>query len=206
MKSETAFYRAMLTRKREARQHQSTAVMIVCVTLQMLWLVAGGLLPAWGLLSLDTFFLFCPLVFGVLIGIFGLFGFLIFRRAARPITTEEVAHLRQSERVRLFQQAQGILPPAYRPWRIALEVFVGLLLAAGGISCLIFSLPDKSLLKYLYAFSLHGTALYLLHMALYDKPRRAIGLAAEAAQELRRRLSLGETSEISETQDTHQAM
>ncbi len=203
--SEAAFYQNILVQRRKARQQQSTVVMVVCGLLQMLWLVTGGVLPLWGLLSLDTYFLLCPLVLGTFTSIF-IAGFISFRRARRPVTTEEITHLRQAERTRLFQEAQGILPPAYRPIRITLDILVGLLFAVGGVSCLIFSLPDRGLLKYVYAFCLHGTALYLLHAALYEKPKRAARLPHESMQELRRRLALGETMSTSEPHDMHQAM
>ncbi len=204
--SETAFYRQMLVQARKVQRQRSTLVMITCGALQMLWLFLGGLLPLRGILSLNVFFLLSPLVFGLLVGVFALFGFRSFRRACKPITHSEVSRLRQAERVRLFQQAQGILPATYQLWRIALDVLVGLLFAASGIACLLFSIPDRGLLKYIYAFSLHGTALYLLHLALYTKPRRAKQLPTESAQELKRRLALGEKIDVSETQNIHEAM
>ncbi len=204
--SETAFYRNILVERRKAQRHYSTIVMIVCGALQLLWLFVGGLLPIRGILSLDTFLLLSPFVFGLLTGIFVVFGFRSFRRAYKPITINDVARLRQAERVRLFQQAQGILPTAYRPWRIALDILVGLLFAAGGIACLLFSVPDRGLLKYIYAFSLHGTALYVLYSALYTKPRQARYIPIESAQELRCRLALGEESDALATQDMHEAM
>lgn len=204
--SETAFYRNVLVETRKAQRQQSTFVMIVCGIMQMLWLCIGGLLPLRGILSFDVFLLLSPFVFGILTGIFIVFGYRSFRRANKPITVSEVAHLRQVERMRLFRQAQGTLPATYQPWRMALDVLVGLFFAASGIACLLLSIPDKGLLKYLYAFSLHGTALYLLYSALYTKPRRAKHIPIESAQELRRRLALGEKMDVSETQDIHEAM
>lgn len=204
--SETAFYRNILIQRRKTQRQRSTVVMIVCVALQMLWLLIGGTLPLRNILSLDTYLLLSPFIFGLLTVIFALFGFRSFRRASKPVTLNEVAHLRQTERIRLFQQAQGILPTIYLPWRIALDVLIGLLFAASGIACLLFSVPDSGLLKYIYAFSLHGTALYLLYSSLYIKPRRAKHLPAESAQELRRRLALGEEMNGSETRDAHETM
>ena len=201
--SETILYHNMLIQERKAQRQHSTIIMIVCITLQALWLFLGGLLPQRGILSLDMFLLLSPFVFGLLIGCFALFGLRKFRRAYKPITEDEVTRLRQTERIRLFQQAQGILPQNYRLWRIALDVCVGLLLAASGIACLLFSVPDRGFLKYIYAFSLHGTALYLLYSALYTKPMRAKQLATESMQELKRRLALGEKMQESETQDMH---
>ena len=203
--SETAFYRTMLVQRRKAQRYYSTLVMIVCGALQMLWLFIGGFLPIRDILSLNVFLLLSPFVFGLLTGIFVIFGFRSFRRAYKPITLTDIARLRQAERVRLFQQAQGVLPTAYRPWRIALDTLIGLLFAASGIACLLFSVPDRGLLKYVYAFSLHGTALYLLYAALYTKPRQAKYIPSESAQELRRRLALGEESDALEAQDVHEA-
>jgi len=180
--------------------------MVVSGTLQMLWLMLGGILPLRNILSFNIFLLLSPFVFGLLTGIFALFGFRSFRRAYTPITDNDVSRLRQAERVRLFQQAQGKLPPAYTTWRIAFDVLVALLLAASGIACLLFSVPDNGLLKYIYAFSLHGTALYLLYSALYTKPRRAKDIPAKSARELRRRLALGEEMEESEIRDTHETL
>ena len=204
--SETTFYRNMLAQRRKAQRQTSTMVMIVCGALQLLWLLLGGLLPLRNLLTLTTFFLLSPFVFGILTATFAIFGFRNYRRAHTPVTDNDVAHLRQIERMRLFQQAQGTPPPAYAPWRIALDVLVGLLFAASGITCLLLSIPDNGLLKYIYAFSLHGTALYLLYSALYTKPKRAKEIPAESAQELRRRLALGEEMDESETQDAHETM
>ncbi len=199
--SETAFYRNILVQRRKAQRQRSTLVMIVCGTLMMLWLFLGGLLPLHNLLSLTTFLLLSPFVFGLLTALFAIFGFRSYRRAYLSITDNDVSHLRQAERMRLFREAQGILPTAYTTWRIVLDVLIGLLFAASGISCLLFSIPDNGLLKYIYAFSLHGTALYLLYAALYTKPRRAKDIPAESARELKRWLALGETMEESETQD-----
>ena len=204
--SENAFYRSMLVQRRKAQRQRSTTVMVVCGTLQMLWLFLGGILPLRNILSFSTFLVLSPFVFGLLTVIFALFGFRSFRRAYKPIVENDVSRLRQAERVRLFQQAQGKLPPAYTLWRIALDVFVGLLFAASGITCLLVSIPDNGLLKYIYAFSLHGTALYLLYSALYTKPRRAKDIPAESARELRRRLALGEEMEESEIRDTHETL
>ena len=204
--SENAFYRNILVQRRKAQRQQSTLVMIVCVTLQMLWLFLGGMLPLGNILSFSTFLVLSPFVFGFLTVIFALFGFRSFRRAHKPLTHNDVSRLRQAERIRLFQQAQGKLPAAYTMWRITLDVLVGLLFAASGIACLLFSIPDNGLLKYVYAFGLHGTALYLLYSALYTKPKRAKDIPAESAQELKRRLALGEEMEESETRDTHETM
>ena len=199
-------YRNILVQKRKAQRQQSTLVMIVCGVLQMLWLLLGGILPLRNILSFSTFLLLSPFIFGVLTGIFALFGFRSFRRAYKPLTDNDVSRFRQAERVRLFQQAQGKLPAAYSIWRIGLDVFVGLLFAASGIACLLFSVPDNGLLKYIYAFSLHGTALYLLYSALYTKPRRAKDIPAESARELRRRLALGEEMDELEIRDTHETL
>ena len=204
--SETAFYRNILVQRRKAQRQRSTLVMVVCGTLMMLWLFLGGLLPLHNILSLTTFLLLSPFVFGLLTGIFAIFGFRSYRRAYASITDNDVSRLRQAERMGLFQQAQGILPSAYRPWRIALDVLVGLLFAASGISCLLLSIPDNGLLKYIYAFSLHGTSLYLLYSALYTKPRRAKDIPAESARELKRWLALGEAMDESETQDARETM
>ncbi len=204
--SENVFYRNILVQRRKAQRQQSTLVMIVCVTLQMLWLLLGGMLPLRDILSFSTFLVLSPFVFGFLTGIFALFGFRSFRRAHKPLTNNDVSRLRQAERIRLFQQAQGKLPAAYTMWRIILDVLVGLLLAASGITCLLLSIPDNGLLKYVYAFGLHGTALYLLYSALYTKPKRARDIPAESARELRRRLALGEETEESEARDTHETM
>ena len=204
--SETAFYRNMLMQKRKTQRYYSTMVMIVCGTLLMLWLFIGGLLPVSGILSLNVFLMLSPFVFGLLTGIFLVFGLRSFRRAYKPVMPHDIARLRQAERIRLFQQAQGILPATHQPWRIALDILVGLLFAACGIACLLFSVPDNGLLKYIYAFSLHGTALYLLYSALYTKPIQARHIPSESTQELRRRLALGEESDVLETQDVHEAM
>ncbi len=204
--SENAFYRNILVQRCKAQRQQSTLVMIVCVTLQMLWLFLGGMLPLRDILSFSTFLVLSPFVFGFLTVIFALFGFRNFRRAHKPLTNEDVSRLRQAERIRLFQQAQGKLPAAYTRWRITLDVLVGLLFAASGITCLLLSIPDNGLLKYVYAFGLHGTALYLLYSALYTKPKRARDIPAESAQELRRRLALGEETEESEIRDTHETL
>ena len=204
--SENTFYRNMLVQSRKAQSQRSTIVMLVCVTLQMLWLFLGGILPLHNVLSLTTFLLLSPFVFGLLTGIFVLFGLRSFRRAQKSITDNDISRLRQAERIRLFQQAQGTLPAAYRTWHIALDVLVGLLFAASGIACLLFSVPDNGLLKYVYAFSIHGTALYLLYSALYTKPKRAKDIPAESAQELKRRLALGEEMEESTTRDAHETL
>ena len=204
--SENAFYRNILVQRRKAQRQRSTLVMICCVMLQMLWLFLGGMLPLRNILSFSTFLVLSPFVFGLLTGIFALFGFRSFRRAHKPLTNNDVARLRQAERVRLFQQAQGKLPAAYSVWRMGLDIFIGLLLAASGIACLLFSVPDNGLLKYIYAFSLHGSALYLLYSALYTKPKRAKDIPTESARELRRRLALGEEMEESEIRDTHETL
>ncbi len=204
--SETAFYRNILVQRRKAQRQRSTLVMVVCGTLQMLWLFLGGLLPIRNILSLTTFLMLSPFVFGLLTGIFAIFGFRSYRRAHASITDNDVSHLRQIERMRLFRQAQGILPDAYRPWRIALDVLVGLLFAASGITCLLLSIPDNGLLKYVYAFSLHGTALYLLYAALYTKPKRAKDIPAESARELKSWLAHGEEMAETDTQDIHETM
>lgn len=204
--SENAFYRNILVQRRKAQRQRSTLVMICCVMLQMLWLFLGEMLPLRNILSFSTFLVLSPFVFGLLTGIFALFGFRSFRRAHKPLTNNDVARLRQAERVRLFQQAQGKLPAAYSVWRMGLDIFIGLLLAASGIACLLFSVPDNGLLKYIYAFSLHGSALYLLYSALYTKPKRAKDIPTESARELRRRLALGEEMEESEIRDTHETL
>ncbi len=204
--SETAFYRNILVQRRKAQRERSTTVMVVCGTLQMLWLVLGGLLPLRDILSFSTFLMLSPFVFGLLTVIFALFGFRSFRRAHKPLTESDVFRLRQAERIRLFQQAQGKLSGAYSPWRIGFDVLIGLLFAASGITCLLLSIPDNGLLKYVYAFSLHGTALYLLYSALYTKTRRAKDIPTESAQELKRRLALGEEMAESETQDAHETL
>ncbi len=204
--SENAFYRNILVQRQKVQRQRSTIVMIACVTLQMLWLFLGGMLPLRNILSFSTFLLLSPFVFGLLTVIFALFGFRDFRRAHKPVTDTDVSRLRQAERVRLFQQAQGKLSGAYTMWRITLDVVVALFFAASGITCLLLSIPDNGLLKYVYAFSLHGTALYLLYSALYTKPRRAKDIPAESARELRRRLALGEEMEESEIRDTHETL
>ena len=203
---ENVFYRNILVQKRKAQRQQSTVVMIVCVTLQMLWLLLGGILPIRNVLSSITFFMLSPFVFGLLTALFVLFGFRSFRRAYKPITDSDISCLRQAERMRLFQQAQGKLPSAYTTWRIILDVCVGLLLAASGIACLLFSIPDNGLLKYIYAFGLHGTSLYLLYAALYTKPKQAKDIPTESARELKRRLALGEEMDESEMRDTYETM
>ena len=205
-RSENTFYRNMLVQKRKAQRQQSTLVMIVSGTLQALWLFLGGILPLHNILSYTTFLILSPFIFIGLTSIFAFFGFRSFRRAYKPVTESDVSRLRQAERVRLFQQAQGKLPVAYTTWRIALDILVGLFFAASGIACLLFSVPDTGLLKYVYAFSLHGTALYLLYSALYTKPRRAKDIPTESARELRRRLALGEETEESEIRDTHETL
>ena len=204
--SETAFYRNMLVQRRRIQRQHSTMVMIVCGMLQMFWLLLGGLLPLRNVLSFTTYLLLSPFVFGLLTAIFAFFGFYSFRRAHKQVTDNDISRLRQAERMRLFQEAQGVLPAAYSTWRIVLDVLVSLLFAASGITCLLLSIPDHGLLKYVYAFGLHGTALYLLYSALYTKPKRAKEIPAESAQELRRRLALGEEMDESKTQDARETM
>lgn len=204
--SETAFYRNMLTQKRKGQRDRSSIIMILCGTLQMLWLMLGGFLPLRNILTYSTFLLLSPLVFGTLTATFALFGFRSYRRANKPVTEGDVAQLRQIERMRLFRQAQGIVPSAYTPLRIAFDILAGLFLAASGITCLLLSIPDNGLAKYVYAFGLHGTALYLLYSALYTKPRRAKEIPAESARELKRRFALSEEMDESETQGAQETM
>ena len=58
--SETILYRNMLIQERKVQRQHSTIIMIVCITLQALWLFLGGLLPQRGILSLDMFLLLSP--------------------------------------------------------------------------------------------------------------------------------------------------
>jgi hypothetical protein len=204
--SETAYYRQTLTRKRAVLLRCSVCVMTSCAVLQALWLLIGAMLPLPGILTLDQFLLLSPWVFLLLLGSFALLGLSAFRRARQPVSMAEVSHLRQAERERLFRQALGVLPAAYRPWRLALETLLGLSCAAGGIACLLFSIPHAGPLKFLYAGCLQTTALYLLYTALYTKPRRARQLPAVSARELRRRLALGEETGEAGGQDMPKAV
>lgn len=203
--SETAFYRYRLGQERNALRQRSVIVMILCSTLLGLGILLGGFLLLARIFPSDMLLFFSLVLLGVLGSIFLVFGVVGYRLAKQPVSEQEVLQLRQSERIRLFREAQGVLPVAYRPWRLALDGLLGMLCSACGIACLLFSFPGNGVIKFLYAGCLQCTALSMLYNALYVKPRRARLIPSQSARELKQRLALGEIMCEEGAHDTNEA-
>lgn len=128
----------------------------------------------------------------LLIGIYGL------RDANRQPTEQEVAHLRRTERARLFQWAQGVLPWNYR--RIGQVVFAVLgcmALIAGVFVLFVFGLR-------MWDGWIESVAgLLMLWVAFFTIPRERRTVPIQSAQVLAQGFVAGEITEGNPLEDEH---
>lgn len=115
---------------------------------------------------------------------------------AKPVTVQEVQAQRQQTREELLRRAQGHLPFYYRRPAIILEIAIGCLWGLMGVASLI-AVPVSPFgwLDILMAILFLVGFLAFLGDALLTRPREAKRLAARSAEELARRLALGEITE-----------
>ena len=116
-------------------------------------------------------------------------GIWTLRSASRPTTQQDVARVRQSERARLYQEAQGVLPWTYRSAGRISMVILGCIALVGGILVL-FSFGVRSV----DAWVMGAAGVVFLWLALYRIPRESRHLPEQSVQALSNEMIAGETS------------
>lgn len=191
---ETTFHTYLIFQERR-RTRRSGVVIVVC----SLALLLGALIAlhdtfsAHQAVSFPTQFV----TWGILLaGALSLVvGVMELRSSAKRITDQEVGLIRQQARTELMSRAQGYVPWSYRRSACVLEALFACLWLYLGVSFFFLPIVTPSWFNDLFAvLSLLGAIWFLLD-ALIWRPRRAKRLAAESAQELTSRLSMGEATE-----------
>ncbi len=136
-----------------------------------------------------------PILFFLILGILLLVtGILAIKRGHQPVTDEDVAYQRSTERKQLFQYAQGAIPWRFRLPATVMEVLVGLFFITVGVIALVVTfMPLTSYGALFYIPSLPAGA-YFLFDAL-KRAKMARQLAVLSSRELANRLALGELTE-----------
>ena len=197
---EAAFHADVLRQKRRQERFSAIALSICCaiifigtVPLLVTSLFTHSPLPPLTLLILSLM---------TLAGVVGLAtGLRELHSSALPVTTREIHQSRRQARIELLKLAQGYLPFSYRRIAIVLELVLACLLLLTGISYYVYPIitPNWETIS-------SGTIFILASlMCFYDgfirRPRVALRLAANSAQELSTRLALGEMTEGQEMDD-----
>lgn len=114
----------------------------------------------------------------------------------RAVTHQEIQEHRQRTREMLLRQAQGYLPFFYRRPAIVLEIGIGCLWGLLALATFL-AVPISAFgwLNIVMAIFFLLGCLFFLADALLTRPREAKRLAARSAEELARRLALGEITE-----------
>lgn len=117
-------------------------------------------------------------------------GILLWRKARREPSAEEIQHMRQMQRARLFRQAQGVLPWSHRRLSRMLLSLVGIiLLVIGGCFLYFFGLLAWDGWGYV------ALGIFLLIVAMYILPAESRQLPRESAGQLAKHLLHGEVTE-----------
>lgn len=194
---ESDFHRRFLEKDRAASLRAGrigiwvTGGLLVAFTLLNTVLALETHLPFWSVLQIEA----------VIVGgcglMFYLMGWTPYQEGKRPVTDQEVEARRQQERRQLLREAQGILPLAFRPWRLILESGVSVLLFVVGVALLVApgSSPRDRLWGLVYGICCIASGILLLWFALFIKRRRARQIPGESARELEYRLTIGEITE-----------
>ncbi len=186
---EFALYSERIRRNRAKKRMQGYLYFIEAIGLfTLIGLASINLLP-------DNPRLLIPLLLLMLLAIFLLItGILFVRRGYQPITNDEIAHQRGTERKQLFRYAQGAVPWRYRLPMTVIELLVGLFFASVGVIALAVTFMQITS----YGFLFYGPSLPAAAYFLFDAFKRAKmsrQLAQLSSQELAHRLELGELTE-----------
>jgi hypothetical protein len=119
-----------------------------------------------------------------------LFGIVLWRKARREPSTDEIDHMRRTQRARLFRQAQGVLPWSHRRLTRALLFLFGVvLLLVGGCFLYLFGLRAWDGWGYV------ALGVFLFVTAGYILPAESQHLPQESAGQLADHWLQGETTE-----------
>lgn len=138
---------------------------------------------------------FTIILFLICFGIFLLVtGILAIKRGYQPITHEEIADRRSTERKQLFQYAQGAIPWRYRLPTTVMEMLVSLFFLSVGAIALVLAVIQQASFGALYYAPYLLAGAYFLFDA-FKRVKTAGLLALLSSQELAGRLELGELTE-----------
>ena len=186
---EFAFYHDRIRHKRARKRIQGYLYLFEAVVLfTLICLASINLLP-------DNQKLFIPLLFLMLLGLFLLVtGILVVRRGYQPITNDEIAHQRRTERKQLFRYAQGAVPWRYRLPMTVIELLVGLIFTGVGVFALVVTFMQLTNYGPLFYVPSLPAGAYFLYDAI-KRAKMSRQLADISSRELASRLELGEVTE-----------
>ena len=145
--------------------------------------------------TLGPLFQFLSLLFVLCFFCSFLLGISTLRSASKTPTEKDVAHVRQMERIRLYQEAQGVLPWTYRrAGRISMTILGSVALVGGVLVLLSFGAGSPD------AWVMVAAGVVFLWLALYIIPRDRRRLPEQSAQVLAREMIAGETSDAVQTE------
>lgn len=117
-------------------------------------------------------------------------------RSARKVPTEQdIARVRRTERTRLYQEAQGVLPWTYRRIGRICMTLLGVFALVGGVLVLV-SFGVGSMDGWVMA----AAGVVFLWLALYRIPRERRQLPEQSAQTLAREMIAGEVRDGTPTE------
>ena len=191
---EAAFHTHLLQQGRR-RDRRSGIVILLC----SLALLVGSAVPLANALFTHTAFTLPQHImwWGILLS--GVLSLIVavteLRSSTKQITIEEVGNVRQHARTELMRRAQGYIPWSYRRSAMVIEAAFACFWILLAISFLYLPIVSPPWFNTLFAILFLLSAIIFLIDACVTRPRQAKRLAAQSAQELAHRLTLGESTE-----------
>jgi len=145
--------------------------------------------------TLGPLFEFMSLLFVLCFFCSFLLGISTLRAANKTPTEKDVARVRQMERTRLYQEAQGVLPWTYRrAGRICMTILGCVALVGGVLVLLSFGAGSPD------GWVMVAAGVVFLCLTLYIIPRDRRRLPEQSAQTLAREMIAGESSDAVQTE------